>query len=155
KAIGDSGVDQKLIRTFARKGLRFVGTVRTQANGDELARATAAGDTSTPAPPHDRPVIAVLPFTNVRGDPGPGDCPPGISEDIITGLSKLRWFLVIARNSSFMYKGRAVHLKQVADELSAGYVVEGSVRKGGDRVRITAQLNDVATGSHIWAERYD
>jgi TolB-like protein len=79
----------------------------------------------------------------------------GISEDIITALSKLRWFFVIARNSSFIYKGKAVHMKQIAEELGVGYVVEGSVRKGGDRVRITAQLNDVATGSHIWAERYD
>ena len=79
----------------------------------------------------------------------------GISEDIITALSKLRWFFVIARNSSFMYKGKAVHLKQVAEELGVGYVVEGSVRKAGDRVRISAQLNDVTTGSHIWAERYD
>ncbi len=79
----------------------------------------------------------------------------GISEDIITALSKLRWFFVIARNSSFTYKGKSVHMKQVAEELGVGYVVEGSVRKGGDRVRITAQLNDVATGSHLWAERYD
>ena len=79
----------------------------------------------------------------------------GISEDIITALSKLRWFFVIARNSSFIYKGKAVHMKQIAEELGVGYVIEGSVRKSGDRVRITAQLNDVATGSHIWAERYD
>ena len=79
----------------------------------------------------------------------------GISEDIITALSKLRWFFVIARNSSFIYKGKAVHMKQIAEELGVRYVVEGSVRKGGDRVRITAQLNDVATGSHLWAERYD
>ena len=79
----------------------------------------------------------------------------GISEDIITALSKLRWFFVIARNSSFIYKGKAVHMKQVAEELGVGYVLEGSVRKGSDRVHITAQLNDVATGSHIWAERYD
>ena len=73
----------------------------------------------------------------------------GISEDIITALSKLRWFFVIARNSSFTYKGRPVHMKQVSAELGVRYVVEGSVRKGGDRVRITAQLNDVATGSHV------
>ena len=79
----------------------------------------------------------------------------GISEDIITALSKLRWFFVIARNSSFTYKGKAVHMKQVAAELGVRYVVEGSVRKSGDRVRITAQLNDTATGSHIWAEHYD
>ena len=79
----------------------------------------------------------------------------GISEDIITALSKLRWFFVIARNSSFIYKGKAVHMRQVAEELGVGYVLEGSVRKSDDRVRITAQLNNVASGSHIWAEHYD
>ena len=103
----------------------------------------------------DRPAIAVLPFTNMSGDPEQEYFSDGISEDIITALSKLRWFFVIARNSSFTYKGKSVHLKQVADELGVRYVLEGSVRKGGDRVRITAQLNDVATGSHLWAERYD
>ena len=97
----------------------------------------------------------MLPFNNMSGDPEQEYFSDGISEDIITALSKLRWFFVIARNSSFIYKGKAVHMKQVAEELGVGYVVEGSVRKGGDRVRITAQLNDVATGSHIWAERYD
>ena len=102
-----------------------------------------------------RPAIAVLPFVNMSGDPEQEYFSDGISEDIITALSKLRWFFVIARNSSFVYKGKAVHMKQIADELGVGYVVEGSVRKSGDRVRITAQLNDVATGSHLWAERYD
>src|SRR4051794_22519375 len=79
----------------------------------------------------------------------------GISEDIITGLSKLRWVMVIGRNSTFSYKGKAAPMRQIAEELGVGYLVEGSVRKGGERVRITAQLNDVATGSHLWAERYD
>ncbi len=111
---------------------------------------------SRPALPlPDRPAIAVLPFTNMTDDPAQEYFSDGISEDIITALSKLRWFFVIARNSSFIYKGKAVHMKQVAEELGVGYVVEGSVRKVGERVRITAQLNDVATGSHIWAERYD
>ena len=91
----------------------------------------------------------------MSGEPEQEYFSDGISEDIITALSKLRWFFVIARNSSFIYKGKSVHLKQVADELGVRYVLEGSVRKGGDRVRITAQLNDVATGSHLWAERYD
>jgi adenylate cyclase len=103
----------------------------------------------------DKPSIAVLPFQNMSGDPEQEYFSDGISEDIITALSKLRWFFVIARNSSFTYKGKAVQMKQVADELGVGYVLEGSVRKGGDRVRITAQLNNVTTGSHIWAERYD
>jgi TolB-like protein/cytochrome c-type biogenesis protein CcmH/NrfG len=161
KAVGDSGEDQKLVRTIARKGLRFVGTVRTQPDGSKPAPAAASppdeiNEQARPALPlPDRPAIAVLPFVNMSGDPEQEYFSDGISEDIITALSKLRWFFVIARNSSFIYKGKAVHLKQIAEELGVGYVVEGSVRKGGDRVRITAQLNDVATGSHIWAERYD
>ena len=97
----------------------------------------------------------MLPFTNMSGEPEQEYFSDGISEDLITALSKLRWFLVIARNSSFIYKGKSVHLRQVAEELGVRYVVEGSVRKSGDRVRITAQLNDVVSGSHIWAEKYD
>ena len=152
KAVGDSGENQKLIRTIARKGLRFVADVRTEQNAARPARA----EPRRPALPlPDRPAIAVLPFANMSGDPEQEYFSDGISEDIITALSKLRWFFVIARNSSFIYKGKSVHMKQVAEELGVGYVVEGSVRKGGDRVRITVQLNDVATGSHIWAERYD
>jgi TolB-like protein len=162
KAVGDSGEAQKLIRTIARKGLRFVGSVSTQPDGAETIHAPSGPlpdeihEQHRPALPlPDRPAIAVLPFINMSGDPEQEYFSDGISEDIITALSKLRWFFVIARNSSFTYKGKAVHMKQVAEELGVGYVVEGSVRKGGDRVRITAQLNDVATGSHIWAERYD
>ena len=161
KAVGDSGEDQKLIRTIARKGLRFVGEVRTQPTATEPADASGlpldqVHERSGPALPlPDRPAIAVLPFINMSGDLEQEYFSDGISEDIITALSKLRWFFVIARNSSFIYKGRAVHMKQIAEELGVGYVVEGSVRKSGDRVRITAQLNDVATGSHVWAEHYD
>jgi TolB-like protein len=155
KAVGDSGEDQKLIRTIARKGIRFVGTVRAQSHVEPIHPTDH--EQSRPALPlPDRPAIAVLPFVNMSGDPEQEYFSDGISEDIITALSKLRWFFVIARNSSFIYKGKSVHLKQVAEELGVDYVVEGSVRKGGDdRVRITAQLNDVATGSHIWAEHYD
>jgi TolB-like protein len=158
KAVGDSGDAQKLIRTIARKGIRFVGDVRVEGGGPSRAGGPADDVRERPrqAPPlPDRPAIAVLPFTNMTDDPAQEYFSDGISEDIITALSKLRWFFVIARNSSFVYKGKAVHLKQVAEELGVGYVVEGSVRKVGERVRITAQLNDVATGSHIWAERYD
>jgi TolB-like protein len=161
RAVGDSGGDQKLIRTIARKGLRFVGTVHTHASGDEPATTAVPPPDEIHERPRpglplpDRPAIAVLPFINMSGDPEQEYFSDGISEDIITALSKLRWFFVIARNSSFIYKGKAVHMKQVAEELGVGYVVEGSVRKGGDFVRITAQLNEVATGSHIWAERFD
>ena len=155
KAIGDSGIRQKLIRTIARKGVRFVGAL----SDEETREATlkyASGDSALLAfPLPDRPSIAVLPFINMSGDPEQDYFSDGISEDIITALSKLRWFFVIARNSSFLYTSRSVHLRQIASELGVAYVVEGSVRKAGDRVRITAQLNDVATGSHLWSERYD
>jgi TolB-like protein/class 3 adenylate cyclase/Flp pilus assembly protein TadD len=103
----------------------------------------------------ERPSIAVLPFDNISGDPEQDYFADGISEDIITGLSKLRWFFVIARNSSFAYKGKAVDVKRAARELGVRYVLEGSVRKGGSRLRITAQLIDASTGNHIWADRYD
>jgi adenylate cyclase len=102
-----------------------------------------------------RPSIAVLPFANMSGDPEQEYFADGISEEIITSLSKLRWLFVIARNSSFTYKGKAIDVKRVSRELGVRYVLEGSVRKGGNRVRITAQLIDAATGNHIWADRYD
>lgn len=155
KAIGDSGASQALIRTIARKGFRFVGNVEAKSG----ARTAEPGRSVTT--PHallalpDRPAIAVLPFTNMSGDREQDYFSDGISEDIITALSKLRWFFVIARNSSFVYKGRAVHLNEIARELGVRYVLEGSVRRSGDRVRISAQLNDVSTGGHLWAERYD
>jgi TolB-like protein/cytochrome c-type biogenesis protein CcmH/NrfG len=159
-AVGDSGEGQKLIRTIPRKGLRFVGAVHDDPREGTTDADRPPGDqTPTPSRPAlplpDRPAIAVLPFVNMSGDPEQEYFSDGISEDIITALSKLRWFFVIARNSSFIYKGKAVHMKQLAEDLGVGYVVEGSVRRAGNRVRITAQLNDVATGSHIWAERYD
>src|SRR5271170_5285027 len=163
KAIGDDGEQQRLIRTVARKGLRFVGTVSMHSDGGQ---PDPAGALPGPAPDDDqerpqvlprpeRPAIAVLPFVNMSGDPEQEYFSDGISEDIITALSKLRWFFVIARNSSFIYKGRAVHMKEIAEDLGVGYVVEGSVRRSGNRLRIMVQLNDVATGSHVWAERYD
>jgi len=154
RALNDTGEEQRLIRTVARKGLRFVGEVET-AERREAPVSDGAGALRPALQLPDRPAIAVLPFTNLSGEPGQEYFSDGISEDIITALSKLRWFFVIARNSSFIYKGKAVHMKQIAEELGVRYVVEGSVRRRGDRIRITAQLNDVATGSHVWAERYD
>ena len=103
----------------------------------------------------DKPSIAVLPFENMSGDPEQEYLADGISEDLITALSKIRWFFVIARGSTFTYKNRAVDVTQVAKDLGVRYVLEGSVRKGGNRVRITAQLIDATTGQHVWAERYD
>ena len=148
-----------MIRTVSRKGLRFIGTLNALANDGARTSvwlpATEQASSRREAAIMHRPAIAVLPFTNMSDDPEQEFFSDGISEDLITALSKLRWFFVIARNSSFIYKGKAVHLKQVGEELGVGYVVEGSVRKSGDRVRITVQLNDVANGSHVWAERYD
>ncbi len=103
----------------------------------------------------DKPSIAVLPFDNMSGDAEQEYFVDGITEDIITALSKFHSFLVIARNSTFTYKGQAVNVRTIAEELSVRYVVEGSVRKAGNRVRVTAQLIEAASGNHIWAERYD
>ena len=103
----------------------------------------------------DKPSIAVLPFTNMSGDQEQEYFSDGISEDIITALSRMPWFLVIARNSSFVYKGSAIDITEVARELAVQYVLEGSVRKSGNRVRITAQLIDATTDKHVWAGRYD
>lgn len=118
------------------------------------ARAVATPTTHTPALP-DKPSIAVLPFQNMSVDPEQDYFGDGIAEDIITALSKLRGFFVIARNSSFAYKGKAPDIRQVARELGVRYVLEGSVRKAGERLRVTGQLIDATTGNHIWAERYD
>jgi adenylate cyclase len=113
-----------------------------------------AAEAATPPLP-DRPSIAVLPFQNMSGDPEQDYFADGMVEDIITGLSRVRWLFVIARNSSFTYKGRAVDVTQVGRELGVRYVLEGSVRKAGARVRITSQLIDASTGRHLWAERFD
>jgi TolB-like protein len=160
KAIGDCGRDQILIRTIARKGFRFVGALRSQQPGaPTLLRSPPSqdrtGESAAVLLPLDKPAIAVLPFTNMSGEPEQEYFSEGISEDIIAALSRLRWFYVIARNSSFDYRERAIHLKQIGEELGVGYVVEGSVRKDSGRVRITAQLSNAASGVHIWSERYD
>jgi TolB-like protein/tetratricopeptide (TPR) repeat protein len=103
----------------------------------------------------DKPSIAVLPFANMSGDPEQEYFADGMVEEIITALSRIRWLFVIARNSTFTYKGQAVDVKQIGRELGVRYVLEGSVRKGGNRVRITAQLIDAETGTHLWADRFD
>jgi adenylate cyclase len=122
---------------------------------ERAARPSILPDTAPPRALPDRPSIAVLPFNNVSGDPEQEYFVDGITEDIITALSKWRWFLVIARNSTFAYKGKSVDLKEVGRDLGVRYVLEGSMRRAGRRVRITTQLIDTATGTHLWAERYD
>ena len=150
KAIGDSGHEQRLIRTVARKGFRFVGDVKEAPRSDPTDSSKGEVSASNDAAARllvlpDRPSIAVLPFLNLSGDPEQEYFADGVVEDVITALSRIRWLFVIARNSSFTYKGRAVDVKQVGRELGVRYVLEGSVRKATNRMRITGQLID-ATG---------
>ena len=152
-SFGFDDMGEQSVKNIARP----IGVHRVSLAETAPSTATQSGARTSKFEPasSNRPSIAVLPFANMSGDPEQEYFADGISEDIITGLSKLRWFFVIARNSSFAYKGKAVDVKRAARELGVRYVLEGSVRKGGNRVRITAQLIDAATGNHIWADRYD
>ena len=158
KAVGDNGEEQRLIRTLARKGFRFVGDVR-EAPGNHAASGAGSEKQDEATAPvlilPESPSIATLPFQNWSGDPEQEYFADGVVEDIITALSRIHWLFVIARNSSFAYKGRAVDVKQVGRELGVRYVLEGSVRKAANRVRITGQLIDATTGGHLWADRFE
>jgi TolB-like protein/Tfp pilus assembly protein PilF len=172
-AIGDNGQSQRLIRTLPRKGFRFVGKVNEeQAPLGNAARTTSpesnalASQDDPPAGPRldrepprltlpERPSIAVLPFMTMSNDPEQANFADGIVDDIITALSHLRWLFVIARTSTFAYKHRAVDVKQVGRELGVRYVLEGSIRKASDRLRISAQLIEAEHGTHVWARRYE
>ena len=151
-ALRDNGEDQRYIKTLPRKGFRFVGTVREES---AVAAAAAVGAPQLSPGYLDKPSIAVLPFDNLSGDPMQDYFSDGIVEDITTALSRSRAFFVIARNSSFTYKGAPVKSQQVAQELGVRYLLEGSVRKAGDRVRVTGQLIEAASGRHLWADRFD
>ena len=172
KAIGDSGAEQRLIRTLSRKGIRFVGTMRepvAETVAAEIAAApaepiansavitaavsTAAAETGPPLP--DKPSIAVLPFANMSGEAEHESFADGMVQDIITELSRYRSLFVIARSSTFTYKGKTADVRQVAHALGVRYVLEGTVRRRGETVRVTAQLIDAMSGSHVWADRYD
>ncbi len=154
QALGDDGRNQRLIRTVHGRGFRFVGEVEERASGPEAVETTAAPTPSALPPLSGKPVVAVLPFDNlsVGMDEYFAD---GLTEDIITNLSRFRDLLVIARTSTFRFKGEPVRLANVAQELGAGYAVEGSVRRAGGRIRITAQLIEAGTDVHLWANNYD
>src|SRR6516162_3692859 len=160
KAIGDSGEEQRLLRTVARKGFRFVGEV-TEARAQDSAAPSHAesGPTEEAATREltipDGPSIAALPFANLSGDPEQDYFADGLVEDIISALSRISWLFVVARNSSFAYKRQAVDVKQVGRELGVRYVLEGSVRRSANRVRITEQLIDARTRGHLWADRFE
>ena len=142
KAVGDSGEAQRLIRTFPRKGIRFVGQV------------TDAQAALLPVP-QDRPSIAVLPFDNLSDEREYDYFADGMVSEIITRLSRIKWLFVISRNSTFIYKGKPIDVKAVGRELGVRYVLEGSVRRSGDRVRVSGQLIDTETAAHVWADRYN
>ncbi|WP_024508021.1 winged helix-turn-helix domain-containing tetratricopeptide repeat protein [Bradyrhizobium sp. ARR65] len=150
-AVGDNGEAQRLIRTLPRKGIRFVGEVH---EAPDSPSAAPVGEPASPAKPEE-PSIAVLPFTNMSGDPEQDFFADGMSEDIITALSRCSGLFVIARNSSFLYRGKPVDIREVGRELGVAYVLEGSVRRGGNRLRITGQLIDAGSGRHLWADRFE
>jgi adenylate cyclase len=150
-AIADNGEDQRLIKTLPRKGFRFVGAVREEPG----AVGETSVETSGAMKPPDKPSVAVLPFTNLSADPDQDYIADGVVEDIITALSRFSELFVIARNSSFQYKGRAVDVRVVGRELGVRYLVEGSIRRSGNRLRVAAQLIDAESGAHRWAENYD
>lgn len=156
RAIGDSGGAQRLIKTLPRKGIRFIGSVWEEPRSAETVSPQIVIEPSKPtlALP-DKPSIAVLPFTNMSGDPEQDYFADGIAEEVITALSRCASLFVIARNSSFTYKGKAVDVRQVGRELGVRYVLEGSVRRDGNRLRITGQLVDAASGSQMWADRFE
>ncbi len=155
KVVGDTGAEQAIIQTVARRGFRFVSPV--SAPSAEVGSDPQTGLTSSDhyPEPADKPSIAVLPFANMSGDPEQEYFADGIAEDVITALSRFSSLFVIARSSSFTYKGQAVDIARVGRELGVGYVVEGSVRKAGNRVRITAQLIDAVSGNHLWGDRFE
>jgi adenylate cyclase len=155
-------VRDKLDITFADMGEQQVKNIARPVSVHRVLLGGGPGDAEGPADLpvpvaafSDKPSIAVLPFQNMSGDPEQEYFVDGIVEDIITSLSRMKWLLVIARNSSFTYKGRAVDVKQVGRDLAVRYVLEGSLRKAGGRVRVTCQLIETANGTHVWAERYD
>ncbi len=157
QAIGDDGRTQRLIRTVHGRGFRFVGAVSAVGGPPPSSAqpgANPANQRGQPKGASEKPVLAVLPFDNLSADVDEYFA-DGLTEDIITNLSRFRELLVIARTSTFQFKGRAVDLPDLSAKLNAGYVVEGSVRRAGGRVRVTAQLIDAATGVHLWADRYD
>ncbi|MBR0834969.1 winged helix-turn-helix domain-containing protein [Bradyrhizobium manausense] len=152
RVFGEEHGGERWIETMPKYGYRFIGPVRS----DNQASIAAAAPTATEVLPLPvQPAVAVLPFQNMSDDPSQEYFADGVVEEIITTLSRFRSLFVIARNSSFTYKGRAVDIKQIGRELGVSFVLEGSVRRSADRVRITAQLIDASTGAHLWADRFD
>jgi adenylate cyclase len=155
-AIGDNGREQRLIKTMPRKGFRFVAPVCEEPAVDNPLSTKPLPEAAEPSfPLPEQPSIAVLPFANLSGDPLQDFFGDAIAEEVLTELARLSWLLVIARNSTFAFKGRELDVKQVGHDLGVRYVLLGSVRRFGDRVRIGARLVETTTGVQVWAERFD
>jgi adenylate cyclase len=153
RVLDDGRAEGSCIQTVAGRGYRFTAAVARVA-AETRSNAAALQQSDAPSLP-DKPSLAVMPFQNISGDPEQEYFADGMVEEIITALSRIRWLFVIARNSSFTYKGQAIDVKQVGRELGVRYVLEGAVRKAGGRVRITAQLIDALSGTHLWADHFD
>jgi TolB-like protein len=164
QAVGDDGQRQAVIRTISRRGFRFVADVgsigeedasRDEQGSKNADAASAEQQAAAASPLPQKPTLAVMPFEDISAQGDQAYFVNGIAEDIITALSKNRWLLVLARNSTVSFRGQQLPAREVAEQLHADYLVTGSVRRAGDRVRINVRLIAGATGSHIWAERYD
>jgi TolB-like protein len=149
RVLGQAPSGENWIETLPRRGYRYIGPVGAVEDDSSVATPMTTPGLS------DKPSIAVLPFQNLCDDPEQEYFADGVVEEIITGLARIKGLLVIARNSSFTYRGKAVDVKQIGRELGARYLLEGSVRKASSRVRVSAQLIEAETGAHLWAERYD
>ncbi|MBT6037033.1 MAG: hypothetical protein HOH18_11225 [Kordiimonadaceae bacterium] len=149
QVLGDDGASQKVIRTIHKKGYRFVASIED----NEAKQSTEHNKRKTDKP--QKPAIAVLPFINMSSDSEQEYLVDGITADIISHLSKHRWLDVTARNTTFGFKGKQVDISEIANKLDVSYVIEGSIRRAGNRIRITANLIDATTGHHKWSEKYD
>ena len=156
KILGDDGKSQRLVRTIHGKGFRFVGDVQPlDEHGKETADCAPSPGGAVTVTAFSRPAIAVLPFANLSPDPDQEYFSDAITRDIITNLSKHRWLDVVAHNTSFGYKGGSFDVRQLRAELEVDYVVQGTVRRAGNRIRVTAELVDAHTGRQRWGDRYD
>lgn len=155
QALGDDGKSQRLIRTVHGRGFRFVGEVSAGEGAETAESAGTAAQEAAASAATTRPAIAVLPFHNLSSDPDQEYFSDAVSQDIITNLSRHRWLDVAARNATFGYKGKAIDFRKLREDLGVDYVVDGSVRRAGKRIRVTAQLVDAASGKQLWADLYD
>lgn len=152
RAVGDNGKEQAVIRTFPRRGFRFVAAIETQPVQEAVSIAQSPAVVSSH---HEKPSLVVLPLRNISGDPEQEYFADGITEDLTAALAKFSWFSVIGRNTAFIFKNEPIDARKIGTELDVGYVLEGSLRRSGKQLRVTAGLIETEKGKHIWTNRYD